>query len=1262
MFSRFMPCGVWEAVYLIDSLLANESASKPERIHPDTQNQLFPVFGLAHMLGIDLLPRIRNWHDLTFHRPDPSVTYTHIDTLFSADPRQAVDWDLIERHWPDLMQAALSVKEGTVSSVTLLRRLGDHSRKNSIHGACRELGRAQRTIVLLRYLSDPALREQIARATNKAESYNGFTKWLAFGNHGTLTSRDPERQEKSIKFLDLVASSVIFSTAMDMTAELRKMAAEGRRINPADLAVLSPHRREKHPPLRRVHHRRPPHPTPHPSTPASISAWQRGAEPRADAWLQTPDRPSPPGGRPGALLEDGAAGGETEDVTETMRGLWEREAESAAVAGVLKDVTQGGGGLLLVEGPAGIGKTRLLKEVRAAAAEAGGARVVSARGTPLERDFAFGVVRQLFEPLLARADPAEREALWPGPAAQAGQVFETFDPATGPAGDFAVLHGLYWLTINASQDHPLVLLVDDLQWCDTPSLRYLAYLLPRIEDQGVLVAAALRTGESATDERLLQQITADPNATVLRPHPLSAHATALLLEHAMPDAVDPRFAGACHEATGGNPLLLRELARTLTAENIRGSAANTALVQNLGSRAVARLVALRMARLPEATVALARAAAVLGGNADLVTAAALADQDITTALEGATALERLQILRAEQHGTTMRLAFIHPLVQAAVHDSIDLADLATAHQHAARLLTAAGADLERIAAHLLHTPPTGDPHTVTALRDAATAATRRGAPEGAYTYLRRALTEPPADDQHLQVLTEAGRAALLVDLPAATGHLQQALDQTPDPAARADIATLLGTAYVYLLKTEDGLSVFSQALAELPDAEEDRRRHLQAGLIALQTWFVPGRTDLPGVLDGLRRLPPHNSVGGRLLELAVANHDMATQCDPDALHRGRRAIADGVLVEEAGGQASGDPALTSGWNILWAADDDAILDILQTVLQHAHRHGSLYALVPVYTLRSCCWLDWGRLAEAEHDAREALRTADLTGVDIARFFAATFLAGTLTEQGRLEEAEQVLHALGVTSTSCPPGPVYFALAILARLAAMRGDRTTALDAALRTKENCDFCGIRNPSIAGWRTEAALALHALDRDSEARDIAAEELELARRWGAPRALGRALRTTGLLTGGDEGLALLQEAVSVLENSPAQLEHAKALTDLGAALRRAGHRTAARDPLRRALDLATQCGATPMAEQARTELAAVGGRPRHTALTGPDALTPSEQRVADLAATGATNRQIAQQLFVTPKTVEVHLSAAYRKLGITTRTQLPAALTTS
>lgn len=244
-FSRFVPCGVWEAVYLIDSLLQNPSMAQPEQVHADTQGESFPVvFGLAHLLGIDLLPRIRDFQDLTFHRPDPAVRYQHIDQLFSTDPRTAIDWDLLRRHWPDLKQVALSVKQGTVSSVTLLRRLNNRSRKNQIYQAFREVGRAVRTAVLLRFLSDPALWEQIQRATNKTEAYDGFTKRLHFGNAGWLTSRDPELQNKAVKFLDLVAASVIFSTTIDMTKTLRQMAPEGWTIRASDLVVLRPYRRE----------------------------------------------------------------------------------------------------------------------------------------------------------------------------------------------------------------------------------------------------------------------------------------------------------------------------------------------------------------------------------------------------------------------------------------------------------------------------------------------------------------------------------------------------------------------------------------------------------------------------------------------------------------------------------------------------------------------------------------------------------------------------------------------------------------------------------------------------------------------------------------------------------------------------------------------------------------------------------------------------------------------------------------------------------
>jgi DNA-binding CsgD family transcriptional regulator len=205
----------------------------------------------------------------------------------------------------------------------------------------------------------------------------------------------------------------------------------------------------------------------------------------------------------------------------------------------------------------------------------------------------------------------------------------------------------------------------------------------------------------------------------------------------------------------------------------------------------------------------------------------------------------------------------------------------------------------------------------------------------------------------------------------------------------------------------------------------------------------------------------------------------------------------------------------------------------------------------------------------------------------------------------------------------------------------------------------DSFHVRNPAFVPWRAQLVETLVALDRNADALPVAREAVELARCWGAPRAVGIALRARGLAEGGKAGLASLREAVETLEDSPAQLELARALVDLGAALRRGNQRSESREYLRRGLELAHRLGAQPLEDHAQAELAATGARPRRLALSGVDSLTPSERRVADMAAENMTNKDIAQALFVTPKTVEVHLSSVYRKLQIASRAQLPDAL---
>lgn len=237
LFSHFIPCGVWEAVYIIEGLLKNASDIQPDAIHADTQGQSLPVFGLGALLGFDLLPRIRNWHDLVFYRPSETVRYSHIDTLFGD---QAVDWKLIETHWSDLLRTAISIRENKLSSVTLLRRLGNHSRKNRLYRAFRELGRAIRTITLLRYLSEPALREQITAITNRTEAFHGFADWLMFGGK-LIGHNDPDHQEKVVKFNELIANCVIYSNACDITDAANALAAEGHPVDTDDLATVSPY-------------------------------------------------------------------------------------------------------------------------------------------------------------------------------------------------------------------------------------------------------------------------------------------------------------------------------------------------------------------------------------------------------------------------------------------------------------------------------------------------------------------------------------------------------------------------------------------------------------------------------------------------------------------------------------------------------------------------------------------------------------------------------------------------------------------------------------------------------------------------------------------------------------------------------------------------------------------------------------------------------------------------------------------------------------
>ena len=409
------------------------------------------------------------------------------------------------------------------------------------------------------------------------------------------------------------------------------------------------------------------------------------------------------------------------------KGLLEREQELGAAGSTMDAAFEGEGGVLLFLGPAGIGKTRLLEALRVRAAERDSA-VLTARASQLETGFPFGVARQLFEPVVAKAGEDDIDSLLSGAAGLArpllGLPVEEGQAGAAKDSAFAALHGLHWLVANLSERSPVVLLVDDAHWADADSLRFLAYLATRVEGLPALIAATVRTAEPATEQEPLDALLATPGATVIEPSPLSESAVAELAAARLGDGVAPEFARACHEASGGNPFYCGELLSAAAGRGVEPNALAAASVADIGPETVGRAVLGRLGRLPEACTRLGRAVAVLGGRAELRDASALAGLDEEEAAQAADALAGAEILRHERP-----LDFAHPIVRTSIYRSMGPLERAEMHSRAARELFERNADAEDVAVHLLEVEPSGDSRVVEVLRESAAAAAQRGAPE-----------------------------------------------------------------------------------------------------------------------------------------------------------------------------------------------------------------------------------------------------------------------------------------------------------------------------------------------------------------------------------------------------------------------------------------------------------------------------------------------------------------------------------------------------
>jgi DNA-binding CsgD family transcriptional regulator len=939
--------------------------------------------------------------------------------------------------------------------------------------------------------------------------------------------------------------------------------------------------------------------------------------------------------------------------------LLEREAQLAALQAAADAARRGGGRLVVIEGSAGIGKTRLLAEGRAIVGAAG-TRVLAARGGELEGEFAYGIVRQLFEPLLVSVSPDARAELLSGPAALVEPLFGAPEPA-GPQGalaegSFAILHGLYWLAANVALQQPTLLAIDDLHWADAPSLRWLLYLTRRLDGVPLLVAAGTRPPEGESrNPTLVAELIADPEATAIRPEPLGRASIAVLARELHGLEPDDAFSAALETATGGNPLFVDAVLDAVAREGSSPTAEHIPRLLEIGAEGVSRAVGLRLARLPPGALAVLRAASILGDGTALRDAAALAKVDAGELGPAAATLVRRDLLRREDP-----LEFFHPVVRSAVYETLDVVERDAAHRSAAEQLLHTGALPESAAVHLLRVAPQADSFVVSTLRQAAERSLAQGAADAAVGYLSRAIDEQTDPATRSEVLVELGLAERRTNGPAAVDHLRAGFKLVPDGTRRCGIAIELGRALWFTDRIPDALDVFKKAVdAVNRERDPDLYELLLAELIS-SAWWDPKTYPIARAAIGELDLDAlHGGLGSETLLATMAHFECRLGLRRElAIELARRALAPGSLL------ASGSIAFYYAVNVLPRSGllDEAVSILNQAVAQ-ARRRGDVFNVAFMLMWRGQHQTHRGDLRAAVADLREAIDLSVTHGMLVAWPYNIGFLAHALLEQGDADEASRVIDQ-GDFPEQLPADQVHLVWFRLCRgrLRIETGRPERGVEELLQVGEIVRQVPFDNPSSVPWRRWAAEGLRRLDRNDEARALVDEELMLARRWGDPRAIGASLRVLGLVEGGRQGVGLLREAVEVLAGSQAGLEHAYALVDLGAALRRTNQRTEARDRLREGVDLARRVGAFGLAGRGNQEIAATGARPRKVVPTGLDALTASERRVAQLAADGMSNKEIAQTLFVTIKTVETHLSHAYRKLGITSRARLGTAFPTA
>jgi DNA-binding CsgD family transcriptional regulator len=908
---------------------------------------------------------------------------------------------------------------------------------------------------------------------------------------------------------------------------------------------------------------------------------------------------------------------------------------------------------VIVEGPLGIGKSRLLDEAREMATRRR-LDVLNARGGELEQLYPWGVILQLFEDCLEGFDEETRAAAFRGRAALAeGLIFGSpsgDDALIGPEREFALVHALYWLVVNLSESRPLALVVDDLHWVDESSLRFLLYLAERLEDLPVLVIGAVRTPMHPATGDFVARLIEASDYPPLQPAELSLNATQRLLAQAgVAAAGHPDAVAACHRATGGSPLLVRELIVEMLQDPALTDATDSATIERAAPRSLESRILPRITGAGTHALAVARAAALIG-DAPLAAVAVVSGTTLDEAVWAAARMMDASVL--SQADPPM---FAHPMMRSVVVAAIPPGERLRLHAACATALHDQGAPPEQIARHLIQGAPVVAAWAADALRDAARAAASRGVPQTAIAYLEHGIGNMPEGEARATMLVDLGLLEAATGQTASLERFEVALRVLTDERQQHRALDALGQTLYRYGRHQEAVTTFRRGADLFAESDPSAALHFEAAwALAAAHFATQGPSARRRLTQLARGIPTEQELTDpqRALLAAFSLHSAIGNPPAAAAATLANAALEGDLLVHS--QAFGGvPASQAAVALLLTERFDEAERTLELLLEDAQRRDDALAFAGGSMVRAHVRLAQGRIVEAIADAEAALEGAAFGWGDSPQYVQVA-LATCLLERGELARAEELMSAADADEGS---GLVADALRLgaRARLRLARGDLDGALQDCDANRIALEAAGISNPNLGTWRPTVAAARHRSGDLEGARVAIDEELELAERWQLPNRIGAALRGRAALRTGAEARADLEASLAALHPDGTPLEQARTHFELGRLMQLDGDLDAARDELRRAFSIAHQCGALVLERDARQALVSAGGRPRRPAMDGVEALTPSERRIAELAAAGESNRAIAEALFLTKNTIEWHMRNVFKKLEVRSRNEL-------